>query len=75
MREAKCDGLLDDILKETIPMHARMIHGRKKDGLFQESQEYDAHGRVSIIHLLYSQSLTFPSTSKLWTGQASTSVC
>ena len=28
-------------------MHARMIHGRRKDGeLYQESQEYDANGRV-----------------------------
>lgn len=47
MRQAKCDGLLDDVLNKTIPMKGRMIHGRRKDGkLFQESQNYDAHGRV-----------------------------
>lgn len=40
------DGLLESVLAETIPMHARMIHGRKKGGeTCQESQAYDAHGR------------------------------
>ena len=47
MRLARSDGLLENVLKETIPMHARMIHGRRKNGeLFEESQKYDAHGRV-----------------------------
>ena len=47
MRQSKCEGLLEKVLKETIPMHARMIHGRKKGGeLYQESQKYDANGRV-----------------------------
>ena len=47
MRLADADGLLEDVLNETIPMHGRMIHGRRKDGsLFTESQRYDAHGRV-----------------------------
>lgn len=47
MRQSKCGGLLEDVLKETIPMHARMIHGRNKSGeLYQESQKYDANGRV-----------------------------
>ncbi len=49
MRNATYPGLLDDVLKETIPMHARMIHGRRKNGdLFEESQEYDAQGRVRV---------------------------
>ena len=47
MRQSKCEGLLEKVLEETIPMHARMIHGRKKSGeLYQESQKYDANGRV-----------------------------
>ena len=47
MKHACRDGLLDSILQETIPMHGRMIHGRRKTGeLYEESQAYDAHGRV-----------------------------
>ena len=47
MKHANLDGLLDGILQETIPMHGRMIHGRRKTGdLYEESQAYDAHGRV-----------------------------
>ncbi|MCJ1341758.1 kynurenine 3-monooxygenase, mitochondrial precursor [Bachmanniomyces sp. S44760] len=46
MRHARYEGLIDSILQETIPMHARMIHGRGKTGsLYEESQEYDVHGR------------------------------
>lgn len=49
MRSAKTDGLLDDVLKETIPMHGRMIHGKGKDDqLTQESQAYDIRGRVCL---------------------------
>lgn len=51
MRQSQSVGLLEEVLKETIPMHARMIHGRGKGGeLFQESQAYDANGRVSPLH-------------------------
>ena len=51
MRNARADGLLDQILNETIPMHGRMIHGRHRDGhLYQESQTYDVHGRVCVAH-------------------------
>ena len=47
MRQSQSEGFLDQVLKETIPMHARMIHGRKSGGEhYQESQEYDANGRV-----------------------------
>lgn len=47
MKHAYRDGLLDSILQEIIPMHGRMIHGRRKTGeLYEESQAYDAHGRV-----------------------------
>lgn len=52
MREIDRNGLLEEVLKETIPMHARMIHGRMKSGeLYQESQEYDANGRVGPLVL------------------------
>lgn len=47
MKHAKCDGLLDAVLDESIPMYGRMIHGQGQDGkLYQESQAYDAKGRV-----------------------------
>ncbi|KAL8650137.1 MAG: hypothetical protein Q9226_005278 [Calogaya cf. arnoldii] len=46
MRHAECEGLLDAVLEESIPMHGRMIHGRSQDGkLYQEPQLYDAQGR------------------------------
>ncbi|KAI9712151.1 MAG: hypothetical protein M1812_006989 [Candelaria pacifica] len=46
MRHTKCSGLVEAVLEDTIPMHGRMIHGRDKaGGLYQESQEYDVHGR------------------------------
>jgi len=52
MRHAGLDGLVDEVLKETIPMHARMIHGRSKLGdLYEESQAYDVHGRVRNPYL------------------------
>lgn len=47
MKNAKSDGLLDDVLSETIAMNSRMIHGRRNDGnLFEEAQVYDVNGRV-----------------------------
>lgn len=47
MRLTHCEGLLDAMLAETIPMHGRMIHGRGKHGdLYEEPQSYDAQGRV-----------------------------
>ncbi|KAL8905231.1 MAG: hypothetical protein Q9171_006742 [Xanthocarpia ochracea] len=46
MRHANCEGLLDAVLEESIPMHGRMIHGRSQDGkLYEEPQLYDAQGR------------------------------
>ncbi|QDS68654.1 kynurenine 3-monooxygenase, mitochondrial precursor (Biosynthesis of nicotinic acid protein 4) [Venturia effusa] len=45
MRNAKCPGLLDAVLAETIPMYGRMIHGEKQGKIFEESQAYDIHGR------------------------------
>lgn len=48
MKKAECPGLLDSILKDTIPMHGRMIHGMQNDRLFEQSQNYDVHGRVCL---------------------------
>ncbi|KAL9608387.1 MAG: hypothetical protein Q9167_006784, partial [Letrouitia subvulpina] len=54
IRHAYHNGLLDGILTETIPMHGRMIHGRKPDGeLYEEAQLYDAHGRVRTSPSLF----------------------
>lgn len=47
MKQANYPGLVDAILSETIPMYGRMIHGQKNGSLFEESQAYDIHGRVS----------------------------
>ena len=50
IKNAGVEGLVDQVLKETIPMHARMIHGRTKLGeVYADSQDYDVHGRVSIM--------------------------
>ena len=47
MKHSNRSGFVEAILKETIPMHGRMIHGRDKDGkLWEESQAYDVRGRV-----------------------------
>lgn len=54
MRHARCEGLLDAVLSETIAMHGRMIHGQRKNGkLYEESQSYDAQGRVYFLQLSY----------------------
>ncbi|KAF2102824.1 FAD/NAD(P)-binding domain-containing protein [Rhizodiscina lignyota] len=45
MRKANAPGLLDAVLNDTIPMHGRMIHGKKHGKLFEEAQLYDAQGR------------------------------
>ncbi|KAL8997657.1 MAG: hypothetical protein Q9169_003137 [Polycauliona sp. 2 TL-2023] len=59
MRHAKCDGLLDAVLNESIPMHGRMIHGRSQDGeLHEEPQLYDAQGRMPNVTLHFNHKLT-----------------
>ena len=47
MRRANRPRLLDAVLEESIPMHGRMIHGARNGELYEESQAYDVHGRVS----------------------------
>ncbi len=46
---AKCAGLLESILEETIPMYGRMIHGESNGKLFEQAQVYDVHGRVRFF--------------------------
>ncbi|KAI1392991.1 FAD/NAD(P)-binding domain-containing protein [Hypoxylon trugodes] len=47
MRNANHQDLLDHVVSATIPMRGRMIHGRRKSGeLYEESQDYDIHGRT-----------------------------
>lgn len=49
MRESGRPGLLEKVLSETIPMKGRMIHGKSTTGdLYEQSQEYDIHGRVGF---------------------------
>lgn len=38
--------LIDNVLREAIPMHGRMIHGRDNGDLWEAAQTYDVHGRV-----------------------------
>ncbi|RKF62277.1 Kynurenine 3-monooxygenase [Erysiphe neolycopersici] len=47
LKHSKNNELLANILNETLPMKARMIHSRSKSGLLrEESQDYDIHGRA-----------------------------
>jgi kynurenine 3-monooxygenase len=46
MRMANRPLLVESVLKQTIPMHGRMIHGEKDEKLYEQSQTYDIHGRV-----------------------------
>lgn len=57
--------LLDHVLAATIPMRGRMIHGRKANGeLYEESQDYDVHGRVSTIQQEFPSNLKADSTNR-----------
>lgn len=47
MRNSDHAKLLDHVIAATIPMRGRMIHGKHLNGqLFDQPQDYDAHGRV-----------------------------
>jgi kynurenine 3-monooxygenase len=49
MRHAGQPKLIDHVMGATIPMRGRMIHGRRANGnLYEEPQDYDAHGRVCV---------------------------
>lgn len=48
IQHAERDGLIDNVLRDTIPMSGRMIHGRDHGELWEAAQAYDVHGRVCI---------------------------
>ncbi|KAH6615751.1 hypothetical protein B0J18DRAFT_289349 [Chaetomium sp. MPI-SDFR-AT-0129] len=49
MRHAGQPKLIEHVMGATIPMRGRMIHGRRANGdLYEESQEYDVHGRAIL---------------------------
>ncbi|ETN38570.1 uncharacterized protein HMPREF1541_06607 [Cyphellophora europaea CBS 101466] len=46
LRSSGNSALLEEVLKETIPMHSRMVHYRNALGnTIEDSQQYDVHGR------------------------------
>lgn len=50
MRWSGRADLLDEVMKHTIPMRGRMIHGKSKSGILtEEAQDYDIHGRVCLL--------------------------
>ena len=75
MRNAGQPGLLDHVMKATIPMRGRMIHGRTPLGeLYEHAQDYDAKGRVSNMSKHLQQLLMSPTRLFLrLIGLASTS--
>lgn len=47
MRHLNLNGFVDSLLKDTLPMRGRMVHGRTNTGdLFEDAHPYDLHGRV-----------------------------
>jgi hypothetical protein len=75
LRKANVPGLIEAVLEETIPMHGRMIHGAKQGEVYEESQNYDIHGRVLYLLSIYQEATDdIPRRSVLLTEQASTSV-
>jgi hypothetical protein len=54
MRHSNREELINNVLRGTIPMHGRMIHGRDHGQLWEAAQAYDVHGRVSSFFMLRS---------------------
>ncbi|KAJ5225225.1 hypothetical protein N7468_006450 [Penicillium chermesinum] len=46
IKQAERDGLVENVLRDTIPMYGRMIHGREGGSLWEAAQAYDVHGRA-----------------------------
>ncbi|KAF7175861.1 hypothetical protein CNMCM7691_000393 [Aspergillus felis] len=46
MRHSNREDLINNVLRGTIPMHGRMIHGRDHGRLWEAAQAYDVHGRA-----------------------------
>ncbi|KAL1959183.1 hypothetical protein VTO42DRAFT_2688 [Malbranchea cinnamomea] len=45
IRQVNRPGFVEEVMKDTIPMYGRMIHGEKNGKFVEESQPYDVHGR------------------------------
>jgi kynurenine 3-monooxygenase len=53
LRSSGRSNLFEKVIEETIPMRGRMIHGKTASGdLYEQSQEYDVHGRVRTSVLI-----------------------
>ena len=48
IKQSHRPGLIEDVLRDTIPMYGRMIHGRDGEELWEAAQAYDVHGRVNM---------------------------
>lgn len=49
MHHAGQTSLMKHVMAATIPMRGRMIHGKRPTGeLYEQPQDYDVHGRVSL---------------------------
>lgn len=46
MKHSNRENVIDEILREVVPIYGRMIHGRDDGELWEEPQAYDVHGRV-----------------------------
>ncbi|KAF3387483.1 Kynurenine 3-monooxygenase [Penicillium rolfsii] len=46
LRHSERPGLIENVLRDAIPMHGRMIHGRDRGQLWEAAQAYDVHGRA-----------------------------
>jgi hypothetical protein len=49
LKKANRLNLLASVLRQTIPMYGRMIHGEEHGRLVEKSQAYDIRGRVCLI--------------------------
>lgn len=62
IRQSGRTELLESIMKEAIPMGGRMIHGETANKeLYEQSQDYDIHGRVwiPVIKTIFSLLMKF----------------
>lgn len=49
MKASNVPGLAEKVMEETIPMRARMIHGRDITGeLYEQSQQYSVDNQVTL---------------------------
>ena len=46
MQHTNRTDLIEKVLRGTIPMYGRMIHGKDRGQLYEAAQAYDVHGRV-----------------------------